>query len=201
MLLFFFLGILLVVTAIFIRPSWLFGILSLVSFAVFFEVWQNGWSDYLFFVAGIFVLVLELFTPTAGLLGFAGLILAGFGLYQSMLTLEYFLTLMVLALIFAGFLIYVYLKGGKEPVMAGSLVLNLSLNQKSGYSSHDDLSNLIGARGRVLNDLRPVGRVDFSGDFRQAISQEDLIRAGEWVRVVKVSGAQIYVRKEVEDGY
>ena len=201
MLIFFFLGILLVVTAIFIRPSWLFGILSLASFAVFFEVWQNGWSDYLFFVAGIFVLVLELFTPTAGLLGFAGLILAGFGLYQSMLTLEYFLTLMVLALIFAGFLIYAYLKGGKEPVMAGSLVLNLSLNQKSGYSSHDDLSNLIGARGRVLNDLRPVGRVDFSGDFRQAISQEDLIRAGEWVRVVKVSGAQIYVRKEVEDGY
>lgn len=60
---------------------------------------------------------------------------------------------------------------------------------------HDALHALIGAEGKAVSDLRPVGVVRIEGERHDALAEGPMIEAGSRVRVVIVEANQIKVRK------
>lgn len=59
---------------------------------------------------------------------------------------------------------------------------------------HQQEQSLIGAEGRTLTDLRPVGTAEIEGTRVDALSESGVIPAGTRVKVVRVEGTQITVR-------
>lgn len=58
----------------------------------------------------------------------------------------------------------------------------------------DAMLALVGAEGRVLTDLRPVGIVEIAGQRHEALAESALIRSGARVRVTRIDAGQIKVR-------
>ena len=61
------------------------------------------------------------------------------------------------------------------------------------------LAELIGAEGRVLTPLRPVGTCDFSGRRVECVAESGYVDTDERVRVIRVESTQVTVRT-VEQG-
>lgn len=191
------LGIFLTVTALFNRPSWLFYLLALLSYAYYFQILNDGLSVFLIFILGIILLVLELYMPTLGLLGLAGAYLAGSGIFDQSQTFEEAAYTLIAACLLGILTALLNLKLGKTPIASQHLVLSTALNREGGYSSQkEDWSQLLGAKGIVEKDLRPVGRARIQGHRVEVIGEDDFISAGETIEVIKVSGSKVFVRKE-----
>lgn len=65
------------------------------------------------------------------------------------------------------------------------------------YSSdpREDTRDLLGQRGEVVSDLRPVGTVDFGEGRRvECLGDRGVIEAGATVEVVSVAGIEVKVR-------
>jgi membrane-bound ClpP family serine protease len=58
----------------------------------------------------------------------------------------------------------------------------------------DRMAALVGAEGRVITALRPVGLIEIDGQRVEALAQSSFIPAGSRVRVSAVEGSQIKVR-------
>ncbi|MCA9307057.1 MAG: NfeD family protein [Phycisphaerales bacterium] len=62
-------------------------------------------------------------------------------------------------------------------------------------TEREQAAALIGAEGEALTDLRPVGSVKIEGMRIEALAEGAMIDAGTRVRVVKVEGSQVKVRR------
>lgn len=142
-------------------------------------------------VAGIGLLIAEIYTPTFGTLGILGAI----GLTVGLLLLvdpsdpEHLvdpsfglglLDVLPAVLLFAGFVAY----------------LSYFVIRKKRGRSLTGAESLLGTRGRVLRPVGPGGgQVFVSGEYWQATAAED-IGVGEEVEVVKVEGLRLEVRRK-----
>lgn len=63
-----------------------------------------------------------------------------------------------------------------------------------GISDTQQLKDMLGAAGRVLSDLRPVGMVDFDGKRVECVAEEGYVEKGKQVKVIKVESTQLTVR-------
>jgi len=59
----------------------------------------------------------------------------------------------------------------------------------------DELTQLIGATGRSVTPLRPVGICEFNGKRISCITDFDMIEPGEAVQAVRIAGSNLAVRK------
>jgi membrane-bound ClpP family serine protease len=66
--------------------------------------------------------------------------------------------------------------------------------RQAAMKERDALLALVGAEGKVLTDLRPVGVVEIDGRRYEALSESSLIRAGARVRVTVIEGSRMKVR-------
>ncbi len=57
------------------------------------------------------------------------------------------------------------------------------------------LEHLVGQFGRSLTPLRPTGTVDCEGRRHEGMSEEGMIPANAMVKVVKVRGGRLIVRR------
>ena len=74
------------------------------------------------------------------------------------------------------------------------LVLKDALKTDRGYTSSDDLSQLIAREGLVLTLLRPAGTVEIDGQLFDVVSEGKFVKPGAKVRVISVNGNRIVVR-------
>ncbi len=76
------------------------------------------------------------------------------------------------------------------------LQLKKSLENKEGcVSAAEDLSSLVNEEGVALTPLRPSGTVRCAGRRLDVVTEGDMIESGARVRVIKVEGAKIVVKK------
>ena len=66
---------------------------------------------------------------------------------------------------------------------------------EQGYVSSVDYSQYLNKEGIVLTELRPSGSVEIDGVPVDVVSEGKFISKGEKVRVVKIEGMRIIVRK------
>ena len=153
-----------------------------------------SWLSVILFLAGICLIVAEMFDPGVGFFGITGIICfiaciivtAGSVMQGVILTA---FTLVILAILFFVFL--ALMSKGRLP---GRLVLRESTSAELGFSGTDDMRHLMGRTGVVVSICRPVGNVDFDGMKLEVVSRGEYIEKGTQVEIIEIEGNRIVVK-------
>ncbi len=149
--------------------------------------------------AGVLAIIIELFVPSAGLIGIAGLgsivasIVIVYRTNGSLAGTIYLAVVMILVPIF----IVLYFKFFPRSVVGRWLISKDSQDADKGYSSFtaEKYSDLSGKQGVSLTILRPVGTVLIEGRKYSAVTGGEYIEKDQPVKVIKVEGSRIVVRR------
>lgn len=149
----------------------------------------------LFFVAGVFLLVVEVFIPGFGLAGMAGigLVLVS-GALAAPNRLAAWLVLSV-SLFASGIAVAIFVLKGRETIFA-QYALTTALTSKRGYTASSSKSALVGETARTVTPLRPAGTIEVGEERYSASAQGTYIAQDEEVEIVRVEGNQIFVRRK-----
>jgi membrane-bound serine protease (ClpP class) len=189
------------------------GTVGLAALALFF--WSHylaglaGWESFVFFLAGIIAILLEVFVFTAtdfGLAGIVGLILIGLGFYTAMTgpftgpaeaasAIGAVALALVVSLIgFALFLTWI----PKSRLRLGGVVLKTAIEERAVGKLPSAASPYVGKRGKALTDLHPVGKAEFEGETLDVVAEEGFIPKGSGVEIVRDEGYRKVVRRVKE---
>ena len=157
------------------------------------------WIPLLLFSVGFIALFLELFVPAAGVIGAMGLICMIAATVLAYRTLGKGAGIAFLAGILVGTpaMIMLGLKMFPRSFVGKRLILHQSMERGSGFTSSDvdSYEGLLGKEGVALTTLRPAGMADIGNRKYSVVTAGEPIEKGEPVRVVKVEGNRIVVRK------
>ena len=138
---------------------------------------------------------IAILTPTIGLLAGLGvvailysLILAMGGDIDAMLMMA--ISLVIVIIIFA-----LIIKKLPTSKLWSKIILTKTSSSEEGYVSSVDYSRYLHKEGIVLTELRPSGSVKIDDDVLDVVSEGSYISKGEKIRVVKIEGMRIIVRK------
>jgi membrane-bound serine protease (ClpP class) len=149
----------------------------------------------LLFVAGLILMVVELFVPGWGIFGILGLISLGSAVVLAAYDPAFGIVslLVALAITLVGVWIAVKVFGMKG--VWAKMILKESQKNESGYTSSRDWKDLVGKKGMTLTPLRPAGWVEVDGEKYDVVSEGGMIPAKTAVKVIHVEGSRIVVRR------
>jgi membrane-bound serine protease (ClpP class) len=182
----------------------IFGFLGLLAFGLFFganfmigaaQYWALG-----LFILGLVLLLIEMFIPGFGVFGISGIVSVILGLVMSFpnpIQAIYSLSFSIIASVVILYFSIKYLV--KTPVF-DKLILSLKQDKTQGYlSSSQDKSTYCNREGVALTTLRPAGAGEFDGVRVDVITDGEYIPAGSRIKVIKVEGSKVVVRKLKEE--
>jgi membrane-bound serine protease (ClpP class) len=184
------------------------GLAGALSLSLFFGshliLGLAGWEDLLLVGAGVLFVAAEvLLIPGFGLFGVLGIAGVAAGIYMSLLGSlpsaqdfsragSVLITTLVLLLI-TGWALLRHLPKSKRMFQSG-IFLGTRTDRAIGYESAERRSDLIGAEGVAVTDLRPSGVGIFRDERVDIVSQSEWIEEGTPVRVVSAEGYRQVVR-------
>jgi membrane-bound ClpP family serine protease len=151
------------------------------------------------FVLGLIAIIVELFVPAGGVIGFlgVGLVISSiitaytkFGIFVG--TLFLLLGVIILPILFSvTFKIFPHTFAGKI------FILRASQKKEEGFSSHDEEKFIVilNKKGISLTPLRPIGFARINDKKYNVTTTGEFIDKEEKIRVIKVEGNKIVVRK------
>jgi membrane-bound serine protease (ClpP class) len=164
-----------------------------------------GWEEVLLALGGIVLLLLEFFViPGFGIAGVLGIVALVTGLVLSLLgsgdNAPQFIVAAASRVVFALLLALgaslLLMRFLPRLPFGKALILNTGLGAGSGYTSEPpDDAGWLGREGIALSPLRPAGVVDIEGERVDVVSDGEFVAAGERVRVTRVDGNRIVVRR------
>lgn len=176
-----------------------FGIISILSFALFFlgnyTAGNSNLGEIIIFVAGVLLLLVELAAPGFGLPGISGLVLVFLGLSLSMENIQtaaYTIAISATLGILTGL---VMLKFGFKSKLFNKMVLNTKLSQDEKKDRQGKRDNLLNREGVSLTNLRPSGTIEIGGEKFDALTEGEYIAKNNKVIVNKIEGNKIIVRR------
>ena len=157
----------------------------------------------LLLVLGMFLLVLEMFIPSAGILSIlaAAALIASIGMvfvYEPISVATLFLALVCVVLPLLALVLVKWWP--RSPI--GRRILNIPPVDGETISSTDDgnqLAELVGQRGRAKSKMLPSGAIEIAGRTFDAVSEGQPINPGDMVHVIQVRGNLIIVRPASDD--
>ena len=174
-------------------------LLGLVAAGVFFgSQYVKGLVSFMevgMFLLGILAILAEALLPTIGLLGGVGALAMLYSLVLSLggdMHAVYALLLSVAVAIVAFFFLARHLP---QSSLWKKVVLKDASTEARGYVSAQSDVNLLGKEGEVLTDVRPAGTAQIEGAPVDVISEGAYIEKGAKVRVLKVEGSRVVVRR------
>jgi membrane-bound serine protease (ClpP class) len=148
---------------------------------------------------GFVAIFLELFVPAAGVIGAAGIISM---IVATVLAWVYHgraagTVLLACVLLGTPFVLWIGFKVFPKSFVGKRLILGESQRKESGYTSYtsERYDDLIDKQGVTITMLRPSGMVRIGENKYSVVTQGELIEKDERVRVVKIEGSRIVVRK------
>jgi membrane-bound serine protease (ClpP class) len=148
---------------------------------------------------GFVAIFLELFVPAAGVIGAAGIISM---IVATVLAWVYHgkaagTAMLACVLLGTPLVLWIGFKVFPKSFVGKRLILGESQRRESGYTSYtsERYDELTGKEGVALTTLRPSGMVRIEEKKYSVVTQGELIEKDERVKVVKVEGSRIVVRK------
>lgn len=147
-------------------------------------------------VAGLALLIVEVFMPGFGVPGVSGIILllisAALLWVKAGPLAALGLVVVIVALI--AILLSIALKSASSGRLSKSpIILSDSERSEDGYISNNDMSVFVGREGTTRTVLRPSGIADFDGVRLNVVSDGSFIKQGASVRIERVEGSRIVV--------
>ena len=150
------------------------------------------------FLTGVGFLILEAFMPGFGAPGITGCVLEVIALvltwnaHGPMATLG----MLLIVLVVLAIAISTSLRSLSRGKLGRSkLILHETESNEAGYRSTEDMQVFVDREGTTSTVLRPTGIADFDGVRMNVSSEGDYIPAGTKVRIIRVEGQKILVRK------
>jgi len=162
---------------------------------VFFELLASASIfSIILFIAGVGLIIAEMFEPGFGFFGAFGVISLIICIFVTantvaeglMLTAFFFVIVLILLAVFL-----VLVSKGKLPKR---LILHEAETVEQGFTGTEDMKHLMGKTGIVTTICRPVGNVDFDGVKLEVISQSEFIDKGIMVEVIGIEGNRVVVK-------
>ncbi|MEQ8844921.1 MAG: NfeD family protein [Phycisphaerales bacterium] len=147
-----------------------------------------------------FLGLMEIFVPSAGIIGIVALVVAIAGVvclwtYETAWGVTGMLGVLVIAPTgtYFGFKVLPY-----TPIGKGLILSNPDPDSPEVAASSGAISQrmaLVGQEGLAQTDLRPIGVVKIAGDRHDAVAESGYIAQGSTVKVVSADGIQLKVRQ------
>jgi len=175
------------------------GTISLMGFGLYFGgnilAGNSNWTSLILFVVGLGLLVIEGVVPGFGLPGIGGLIFVLAGTVLAMQDLAAAVLSLSIAIIVTTLVAVVMVKHGYKSKLLNRIILSNKLDSERGYLSTNTMSDLMDREGTALSELRPSGFIVIDGEKYDALAQSGYIPENSNVKVVKVEGSKIFVRR------
>lgn len=172
---------------------------EIISAGLFRSAWFFGYLDRIdpleavILVAGVLLLVIELFVPGFGVAGGTGVVLLLIGIALTAGSpLEAFALILVL-IVLVSVLLLLLLRSARKGRLARNLILQLTSSRDHGYRATEDHSRLVGQSGVALSDLRPAGVAEIGGQRLDVVTEGGFIRRDTAIKVIQVVGRRIVV--------
>ncbi|RKD73036.1 membrane-bound serine protease (ClpP class) [Sinobaca qinghaiensis] len=154
-----------------------------------------GMESIILFLVGLVLLLIELFVPGFGIFGFLGITAMVGGLILASFSTTY----IVISILVAGALavglgvIMIVIFGKKGPMQ--KLVLKDTMKKEEGYYSNRDRDDLLQKEAVALTPLHPSGSAVVDEERIDVVTEGGFIEKGAALRIIKVEGTRIIVRK------
>lgn len=197
----FVLAVISVISILFTEKKVFFSILSLLLFGFFY--YQNTIYNVadnmtiLTFVMGITLLAIEIFIPSFGLIGIAGLILTMYSVMDSFASTQMGFLILIVSALAIILTVTIYVKLGFDRNLFDRFILKNTNSSERGYNSKNNHSVLLGKSGVTKTILRPTGRIEVEGNAYDAKSDSDFIGKDREVEVVAIKDGHIIVKEKV----
>lgn len=147
----------------------------------------------LILIAGVVLLIIELFIPGFGIAGATGIVLLAIGIALTASSpLEALILIMVLVVLVA-IVLLLLLRSARKGRIAHNMILHLTSSRDQGYRASEDSAFLTGLTGTALSDLRPAGVAELAGKRFDVVTQGTFIPRGTTIIVIQAVGRRIVV--------
>lgn len=175
------------------------GIASIIAFALYFGgnilAGNSNWISLTFFVIGLILIVIEGMVPGFGLPGISGIIFIVIGIIMAMANLRVAVLSLSIAIILTTIVTIIFVKLGYRSKIFNNVILSNVLLKDKGYIPSEDMEHLLGEEGIALSELRPSGFIEIGSNKYDALSDGGFIIRNDKIKVVKVEGSKIFVRR------
>jgi len=175
------------------------GTISIIGFSLYFGgnilAGNSNWTSLVVFVTGLILLVIEGIVPGFGLPGISGIILVLAGTVLAMDSLAMALVSLSIAIIITTIVSIVLIKMGFKSKLLNKLVLSTGYKDEKGYLSTDSMNEYLDKEGITITELRPSGFIEINGIKLDALSESSFISKDINIKVVRVEGSKIFVRR------
>lgn len=162
---------------------------------------MNLMPPILLFVIGIVAIVIEVFIPAGGIIGFAGFavlissIVLSYAKYGMITGTIFFL----LSLILLPVIITLAFKIFPHTFIGKIFILKHFQKKEDGFTSHDEENYviLLNREGTAINRLHPIGQALIDNKKIDVTTNGEFIEKDEKIKVVKVEGNRVIVRKKL----
>ena len=148
-------------------------------------------------VAGIGLLILEMFMPGFGVAGLSGIALEIAAVVVAWVNNTPMVALIVLMaeLTVAAIILSISLRSAAKGRLSRSeMILHATQRDEDGYLPTEDMKVFLNKEGTATTALRPTGMGDFDGVRLNVISDGEFIEQGTPIRITRVDGARIVVQ-------
>lgn len=175
------------------------GTISIISFGLFFAgnilAGNSQWTSLAVFVTGLILLVIEAIIPGFGLPGISGIILVVLGAILAMASVTQALMSVSVAIIITTLITLLLIKRGSKSPIFDKIILDIQHKEEEGYVSAKPKDEYLGKEGIAVTELRPSGIIEIDGRRLDALSSGNFIQKNTRVKVIKVEGSKIIVRR------
>lgn len=182
------------------------GLAGLTSLGLFFGshliIGLAGWEVLILLAAGILLVLVEAFVlpgfGVAGVLGGLAILASIFlSLVGSMPTQQDIMVALVIILAsvaITAVMAWQLIRRLPEDRRAKRILLQTATSREAGYISAAPRSELVGAEGVAVTDLRPAGTGQFGDEYLDVVSETGWVVAGTPIRVVRAEAYRHVVR-------
>lgn len=175
------------------------GTISIIGFGLYFGgnilAGNSNWTSLILFITGLILLVVEVIVPGFGLPGIGGILFVIVGVVLAVDSVATALLSLSIAVIVTAIVTVFLIKLGFKSKLIGKVVLLANHTSERGYLSTDNMNIYLGKVGTTQTELRPTGFIEIEGIKLDALAESGHISKDTHIKVVKVEGSKIFVRR------
>lgn len=175
------------------------GTIGLLSFFLFFFghliTGVSGFDAVIVFIVGIVLILLEIFLigGIAGVLGIGAIVTSFFLATDNNVVTGIAIIIAVIVALGGAWMMVKFF--GRKLSGFQKFVLNDSMKTESGYVSNPSRMDLIGKIGVTTTPLRPSGTMMLDEEYLDVVTEGSYLPKDIEVKIIKVEGVRIVVRK------
>jgi len=175
------------------------GTISIMGFGLYFGgnilAGNSNWTSLILFVVGLGLLIIEGVVPGFGLPGIGGIIFVLAGTVLAMQDLSTAFLSLSIAIIITALVTTIMIKMGYRSKLLSKVILSNKLDGDKGYLSTTSMHDMMDKEGVTLTELRPTGFITIDDVKYDVLAESGFISKDIKVKVVKVEGSKIFVRR------